>query len=293
MKKLCRNVICAALVALIAGKPADALAQRINTIQPTSPKSVTIDGIVTDGLGRPLAAAEIIVDDDHRAISNARGEFSIAGLPAGVVEFMARRIGYQPTNTAIQIEPGLTVHVAIKLVPVATQLGTIVIEGKAVDRALWNTGFYQRRDGAMGQFFDAEYMKRYRTSLGGLLENVAAVRVQRGPSNQGGRGGPVPMGRLPNGDACPLNVFVDGNLIPWASTTGIDDVVGRDDVLAMEVYPRASEMPATIVGRGGSTGVGSIGTFNLQGASLQYGGGFVECGAILIWTKPLEDKKSK
>jgi hypothetical protein len=59
------------------------------------------------------------------------------------------------------------------------------------------------------------------------------------------------------------------------------------------VYPRASEMPATIVGRGGSTGVGSIGTFNLQGASLQYGGGFVECGAILIWTKPLEDKKSK
>jgi hypothetical protein len=73
--------------------------------------------------------------------------------------------------------------------------------------------------------------------------------------------------------------------------TGIDDVVGRDDVLAMEVYPRASEMPATIVGRGGAAGVGSIGRFNLQGASAQSGGSFVECGAILIWTKPLEDKK--
>ena len=288
-RPLLRLAVALALVIASTCLASGADAQRINTIRPTSPKSVTIDGIISDGLGRPLAAAEVIVDDEHRAISNARGEFSISGLPAGIVEFIARRIGYQPMNSAIQIDPGVTVHLAIKLVPLATQLGTIVIEGKRMDRALWNTGFYQRRDRGTGHYFDAEYMKRFNTSLGGLLENVASVRVERGPSHQGGRGGPVPMGRLANGNLCPLNVFVDGNHIPWASMTGIDDVISRDDVLAMEVYPRASEMPATIVGRGGASG--GMGSFNLQGATVHSGGGFVECGAILIWTKPFEEKQ--
>lgn len=271
--------------ALLMCVPSAAMAQRINTIKgAAAPASVTLDGIVYDAIGRPLAAAEIIVTDDKRAISNSRGEFRIPDLPAGIVEFTVRRIGYQPTTTAIQIEPGLTVYLAVKLVPVPVQLGTIVIEGKTLDKTLWQTGFYQRRDGARGHYFDAEYFKRYQASLGGLMENVAGVRVNRASS---GRGGAVAMGRLPNGSLCPLSVYVDGNFIPWASETGIDDVVNRDDVLAVEVYSRASDMPPTIVGRGGASAVGSIGTVRLSGNSLQYGAGFAECGAILVWTKPL------
>ena len=278
-----------AIWAILVCIPSTVIAQRINTIKgAAAPASVNLDGIVYDAIGRPLSAAEIIVTDEKRAISNARGEFRINDLPAGIVEFTARRIGYQPTTTAIQIEPGLTVHLAVKLVPVPVQLGTIVIEGKALDKTLWQTGFYQRREGARGHYFDADYFKRYQASLGGLMENVAGVRVNRGSS---GRGGAVALGRLPNGSLCPLSVYVDGNFIPWASETGIDDVVNRDDVLAVEVYSRASDMPATIVGRGGASAVGSIGTVALSGNSLQYGAGFAECGAILVWTKPLEEKK--
>src|SRR5687768_3881201 len=167
-----------AAVTLLTCIPSAALAQRINTIKPAAPPaSVTLDGIVYDAIGRPLAAAEIIVTEEKRAISNSRGEFKIEDLPAGIVEFTARRIGYQPTTTAIQIEPGLTVHLAVKLVPVPVQLGTIVVEGKTLDKTLWQTGFYQRRDGARGHYFDAEYFKRYQASLGGLMENVASVRV--------------------------------------------------------------------------------------------------------------------
>ena len=134
-------------------------AQRDNTIKPSAPAKVTLAGIVRDGGGRPLSAAEIIVDDTSRAITNARGEFSIPGLPAGIVEFTARRIGYQPTTTAIQVDPGLTVHLAVKLVPAAVQLGTMIIEGKAVDKSLWQTGFYQRQNTGMGKYFDTEFMK--------------------------------------------------------------------------------------------------------------------------------------
>ena len=274
--------------ALVMCIPSTVVGQRINTIRGSAaPPSVTLDGIVYDAIGRPLAAAEIIVSEEKRAISNSRGEFRISELPAGIVEFTARRIGYQPTTTAIQIEPGLTVHLAVKLVPVPVQLGTIVIEGKTLDKTLWQTGFYQRREGARGHYFDADYFKRYQASLGGLMENVAGIRVDRGSS---GRGGAVALGRLPNGSLCPLSVYVDGNFIPWASETGIDDVVNRDDVLAVEVYSRATDMPPTIVGRGGASAVGSIGTVRLSGNSLQYGAGFAECGAILVWTKPLEEK---
>ena len=271
--------------------PSSGSAQRINTIKPTAPASlVNIDGVITDGFGRPLAAAEVIVDESHRAISNIRGEFSVRGLPAGIVEFTARRIGYQPTTTAIQIDPGLTVSVAVKLVPVPVEIGTTVIEGKAVDRSLWQTGFYQRRDGGRGHYFDSDYMKHYQASLGGLLEGVAGIRVERGV---GARRGPVPMGRVGAGSLCPLNVFVDGNFIPWATQTGIDDVVNRDEVLAVEVYSHARDLPPVIVGRGGASGVGSIGTVQLQRSSHEIGGGGAECGAILLWTKPIEDRQKK
>jgi hypothetical protein len=119
---------------------------------------------------------------------------------------------------------------------------------------------------------------------------VAGIRVNRGTS---GRGGPIPMGRLANGGLCPLDVYVDGNFIPWASQTGIDDVVNRDDVLAIEVYSSATDKPPVIVGRGGGSGVGSIGTVQLNGARLEIGAAFAECGALLVWTKPFEDKSRR
>jgi hypothetical protein len=290
MSRLNRYIAASALLALA---PHVASAQRINTIRPQaapSPASVAIEGIVSDGLGRPLAAAEIIVDEDHRAISNARGEFLIQNLPAGIVEFRARRIGYQPTTTAIQIDPGVKVHVAVKLVPVAVEIGTMIIEGKSLDRALWNTGFYQRRESGRGHYFDNDFFNRSEMSLGGLLEGVAGVRVNRGT---GGRGGPIPMGRLANGGLCPLDVYVDGNFIPWATQTGIDDVVNRNDVLAVEVYSSAMDKPPVIVGRGGASGVGSIGTVQLNGARMEIGAAFAECGALLVWTKPFEDRSRR
>jgi hypothetical protein len=280
-------VALAACAALIVA-PVVAQAQRINTIKPTTPAptTVTLDGVVRDREGRALSAAEVIVDDEHRAITNSRGEFSISGLPAGIVEFTARRIGYAPAITAVQVDPGLTVHLAVKLVPAAVQLGTMVIEGKRMDKSLWQTGFYQRQVTGQGYYFDDEHLRHFQSGLGALMTNVPTVRVAR-QSN----GTALAVGKLANGSDCPLTVFVDGNVIPWAATTGLDDVVNRDDVLAVEVYPRAAEMPAKIAGRGGSSGIGTIGTVSLHGAAIDANSGFSECGAILIWTKPLTMKK--
>ena len=94
-----------------------AQAQRVNSIKPSAPATITLDGVVRDREGRALSAAEVLVDGEHRVITNSRGEFTIPGLPAGIVEFTARRIGYSPITTAVQVDPGVTAHLAVKLVP--------------------------------------------------------------------------------------------------------------------------------------------------------------------------------
>lgn len=281
-----RSALLLALASFAA--PAVSHAQRINTITSAPPATVTIDGVVRDREERPLSAAEIMVDQQHRVITNSRGEFSIPNLPAGIVEFTARRIGYSPVTTAVQIDPGVTVHLAVKLVPVATQLGTIVVEGKRLDKALWQTGFYQRQLTGRGSYFDDEYLRRFGGGLGTLMLNVPTVRLARASN-----GSALAVGKLPNGSDCSLNILVDGNVIPFATNMGLDDIVNRDDVLAVEVYPRASEMPARISGLGGSGGLGTIGTVNLQGASMQSNSSTSDCGAVLIWTKPLELKRKR
>jgi hypothetical protein len=280
-------VFCAAIVLLI---PATGSAQRINAIKPAAPTvqgAVTLDGVVRDPNGRLLAAAEVVVDAEHRAMTNSLGEFSIAGLPPGTIEFTTRRIGYTPITSAVKVEPGVaTVHLAVKLVPISVQLGTIIVEGKRLDKTLWQTGFYKRQNTGRGTYFDDQMLKHYQASIATLIGTVSSVYLERANN-----GTAVALGRLPNGSSCALSVFVDGNFLSWAGTMGLDDVVNRDDVLAIEVYPRASEMPSTISGLGGASGGGTVGTVNLQGAAMQSGLTFGECGAILIWTKPLPSKK--
>jgi len=280
----------AAICLLAVAASSAAHAQRINPIKPTPPAAagtgVTLEGVVRDREGRPLAAAEVIVDADHRSITNSRGEFTISSLTSGLIEFTTRRIGYTPITSAVQVDPGtLRVTLAVKLVPIVQQLGTMVVEGKQLSKALWQTGFYKRQDGGRGTYFDDTYMKNFHASVATLIGTVSGVDLDRGSN-----GVAKAYGRLPNGSHCPLSVFVDGNHISWANQMGIDDIINRDDILALEVYPRASEMPSRIAGMGGMSGVGSIGTFNLQGASVEGGGTYAECGAVLIWTKPLETK---
>jgi hypothetical protein len=267
--------------------PASASAQRINTIKPSAPatQAVGLAGIVRDKEGRPLAAAEVIVDDEHRTITNSRGEFSITGLESGIIEFTARRIGYNPVTTAVQVDPGLVAHLAIKLTPLAIQLGTIIVEGKRLDKTLWQTGFYQRQQTGNGHYFDDDYFRRHQASLGTVVTEVPKVFLER--KNNGTA---IALGTTANGTGCLLSVFVDGHLISWADQ-GLDAVVNRDDVLAMEVYAHASQMPARIAGKGGMNGVGLIGTVNLRGLTLAQGPTTGDCGAILIWTRPLQTKK--
>lgn len=133
------------------------------------------------------------------------------------------------------------------------------------DRFLDNQGFYQRQRSGFGYFITPEQLeKRQPITLPQLFQPLGLqVRVARAEFF-----GSVLRLKGPRG-LCDPALYVDGMLIgsePPAGSAGApfvrEEVVTADDIAAVEVYNRRSNVP------------------------LQYGGVTMRgCGVVLIWTK--------
>jgi hypothetical protein len=251
----------------------------------TAGNLITINGVVKTKDGEPLQAAEVIAGE-IRAITNDSGSFTLRNVPGGSVFLVVRRIGYVPGTLSFDTEPALReVTLEARLVPSAVTLGTVVIEGKTMDRQLWQSGYYKRKTLGDGVFFDPERMRHTAASLSTIMQEVPQVQIQTA------RGGArIPMGKRGAGIGgqilCPLNVFLDGHYIPWASQVGIDDVIAQQDIKAIEVYPR--RIPSSLRAPGGSVSVGSGFTI----AGIEMASANIECGAILLWSKTVEEARA-
>ena len=181
-------------------------------------------------------------------------------------------------------------QLAIKLTPSTVTLGTIVIDGKRFNKNLWQSGFYQRQDAGAGYFFDPEALSRHHADLSSLIAMVPSVQMLRD-----GRGTSVPLGYFSNHTACPLKVFVDGFPANWVSAAGIDAVGQPEDLLGIEVYPRASDIPMAIAAVSGQSQMGALAQVRLKDDStnMEMGKGQAECGAMMIWTKKYSGMKKK
>jgi hypothetical protein len=220
--------------------------------------SVTLDGVVRDTLGVPVAGADVVVDATHRDLTNVRGEFSISGLMPGRINLVARRLGYTPIVTTVQADPGLIVHLAIRLVPASTQLSPVVVKGSRLDRALEENGFYERQKLGFGHYFDSEYLSHHQGDISRVVGMVPSVSIAR--SRTGETSAILRRGMR----TCRLSLFIDGVYTRAMTAVGIDGAANRDDVAAVEVYTQGIDIPMEYLGKGGSS---------------------TECGAILIWTK--------
>ena len=91
-----------------------------------------IQGRVTDSAGTALGAALISVDGTGlRTSSDARGNYTIRGVPAGTRTVRARQIGYIPAVAQVAVTPGVTTtrdfqlgRAAVLLAPVDVIVGT-------------------------------------------------------------------------------------------------------------------------------------------------------------------------
>ena len=238
--------------------------------------TVTLAGVVRDTAGRVLSGAEVRAGVDQFTITGADGQFVLQGVAPDTIQLLVRRIGYLPANVVLEAKAGLRVELAVTLMPAVTELGTITVEGRKMDTRLWQSGFYQRAKLGWGTFFSPDELDHYGATLSSLVREVPSVRVVHGLY-----GSAVAYGPGNVGGSCPLMVFLDGVYIRWAGDVGLDQLVNRQDVLAVEVYARATEVPSRLSGYGGVSGSGGLPS---PGGGVNVGP--VDCGAIAIWTKP-------
>lgn len=218
-----------------------------------------VRGVITTTDRRPLANAVVrVLGSGTQVRTNAAGVYAILDAGAGTQTVEARAIGYQPMRQMVRLSESGSTSVELRLPVQRVQLDTVrvaagrelPVEVRAIERR-WRTG--------TGVILDGRTV-RERSSLFATdaLRGLSGVTVRQ----VGGFGQTVWM-RSSNGNECVAGVIYDGAVLPpsQAASISIDEIARREDVSAIEVYPRPSQVPAEFT-------------------SLANG-----CGVVAIWTK--------
>lgn len=221
----------------------------------------TVEGVVTNAGGRPVEGAHVVVEGSAAsAITNARGAFSISGLPDGTRMAEARTLGYVPARIAIEPSRGETRTVAIVMDKKVKTLDAVTVYGKPSGRFRDLTGFVQRRQEGFGRFITrADINQQNAITVCDLFRRVVGLHVVEG--GVGGcevsmRGAASMMRPRGGGGACQPTVYVDN--LRFEGTVGeFAQTVTPREIMGIEVYSTATEPP-------------------------QYPG---TCGTIVVWTQ--------
>ncbi len=218
-----------------------------------------VRGVVTTIDRRPLANAVVrVLGSGTQVRTSAAGAYAILDAGAGTQTVEARAIGYQPMREMVRLSESASNTVDLRLPVQRVQLDTVrvaagrdlPVEVRAIERR-WRAG--------TGVILDARTV-RERSNLftTDALRGLSGVTVRQ----VGGFGQTVWM-RSSNGNECQAGVIFDGAQLPpsQAASISIDEIARREDISAIEVYPRPSQVPAEF-------------TSMVQG-----------CGVVAIWTK--------
>ncbi len=101
----------------------------------------SITGVVTDGAtGKPVVGAVVVATSpaapgEQTAVTDAKGAFTIANLPAGSYKLNASFEGYKPeTRTDLALGENVTLRANLAIVPEAVQLEEVVVTGSRIRR---------------------------------------------------------------------------------------------------------------------------------------------------------------
>jgi hypothetical protein len=243
-----------------------------------------------DGRRIPHVTLELIDDRGDvlaRTTADSLGEFRIRSWRAGKYTLKTTSIGYQPvTSQVLELATGdlveLNVHLAADAIPLEPI--TIIARARASLAELAMSGYYDRRDSGrrlgLGRFFDRGAIERRGRRLTDILATIPGVKVMQVPNC------PVPLismagnnftrfeerttGELERNittseacnpaSICRANIYVDGVQMHFDEAISIDQAVPMDWIEGIEVYRRASEVPAEYLSR-------------------------ATCGVVAVWTR--------
>jgi hypothetical protein len=275
----------------IGWRIAVALAASLLAAAPAALQAQIIVGRVIDvesGVVVAHANVELLNDRDQtitRVGGDSAGVFRIRSWHSGKYRLRTNALGYATvTSDLLELATGDVLELTVRLAQNAVPLEPIVINTRAraslAELAL--AGYYDRRDSGsrlgLGRFFDRGAIERRGRRLTEVLATIPGVRVLHVQNcavpliTMGGNNAsrlesdPNELVRLGISDACNpatvcrANVYVDGVQMHWNETISIDQVVPMQWIEAIEVYRRASEVPAEFLSR-------------------------ANCGVVAVWTR--------
>jgi len=216
-----------------------------------------LSGVVTDSSDFPVFGAVVeVVGTPLKATTDDRGEFRIAGVPAGPIDIHARRLGFAPLTLQMpSLRDWAAQPIRLVLSALPTMVAPVVVEAGAVKFTGRLAGYYERlRRRSGGQFISREEIdRRSNRSLTQLLSatpGISSVRFRGGTS-----------GVRMRGRTCRPLVWLDG--VPMPAGEVDLDAFPLSTIHGIELYLGSSSAP-----------------FDYTASQ-----GMSSCGTVLLWSR--------
>jgi len=197
-------------------------------------------GVVQGTAGNPLTGARVSLwSSGVEATTSSEGRFALDGLPTDTFTVELRAMGYAPQQTVVDVidAENATVVLAMNALP-SPSLDTDRVRANKTRSDRGTEEFEQRKRPGMGYFLDAAAIKLCNPSLvSALFRTVPGLMILPGQF----AGDQVIMRGAGFSATCTPTVFIDG--MRTGSDGNLDAVVTAQMIRAVEVYPRAINVP--------------------------------------------------
>lgn len=221
------------------------------------PSPAALTGTVASALdGKPVAGAAVLhAGTGLRSVTDSSGSFTLDSLPPGRATIRVSSIGLGSNQVTVPLRENTLTSVVLLFSPRVLQLEELRVTVRK-ERSPKLRSFERRRAQGIGYFITPSEIERADARRpSDLLRRVPGVTV--GAEGMGRTRIRFGRGDLGGGLDCPPLIYLDGIHTPGLS---FDDL-NVEDLMALELYRGASEIPAQ---------------FRRQASY---------CGVIVVWTR--------
>jgi hypothetical protein len=211
-----------------------------------------ITGAVRGAEGQPIVGARVSVTN-LTTTTKENGVYRLAGVPVGTQWLVVRTVTRAPAEQAVDIREGETLTLDFALGAVAVTLDTVRVRANRLTATLQE--IEDRRHLTEGLFRDEKDIAG-RPDVAAAFQGLPSVEVAR---PRGGAFVVILPARNARERGCVATVYLDGLKSDYEEVS----LYRTEDLRAIEVFPRASQVPIKYASTSG-------------------------CGVILVWTKYLQ-----
>jgi len=186
-----------------------------------------ITGKVTNAGGVAVSGARVSVQGSPSSTeTNADGSFTLTGVLPGTQSVLVRRVGYSPVETPMNVTTSTPNQLTVRLGTYTATLSTVDVKAKA--DPLEATGFTRRKKMGFGRYLDMDQIAAaHPTYTSDILRRVPGIQVL-------GSGTSATL-TTTRSNGC-IKVMIDNTNVSIDNGQTIDEVVGAQDVVAVEFY---------------------------------------------------------